>query len=272
MPIKSDTLATKGRPDSSHFLSGDRRWRPITAIAGYLTTLIVPAAHHTTHESGGSDAIKLDDLAVPDDNTDLNASTTKHGLMPKGTGSTTTFYRSDFTQAAPAGTGAMTLIEEQNPSSTGVVTFSSLGAYTHLKILYSARGTEVATATSINLTFNSDTGSNYDAQRSVFSTTTSLADQVAQASAIIANISAANAPASYATGGEITVHNYRGTTFFKQAFCAQAGALVAQSTTNINTRLFSAWWRSTAAITSITLTLASGNYVAGSKFSLYGMS
>jgi len=40
-------------------------------------------AHHTTHESGGSDAIKLDDLAAPDDNTDLNVSTSKHGLCPK---------------------------------------------------------------------------------------------------------------------------------------------------------------------------------------------
>lgn len=43
---------------------------------------------------------KLDDAAAADDNTDLNASTTKHGLQAKGTGSTTTFYRSDNTQAA----------------------------------------------------------------------------------------------------------------------------------------------------------------------------
>ena len=40
-------------------------------------------AHHATHESGGSDAIKLDDLAAPDDTTDLNVSTAKHGLTPK---------------------------------------------------------------------------------------------------------------------------------------------------------------------------------------------
>lgn len=35
------------------------------------------------HESGGSLAVKLDDLAAPDDNTDLDVSTTKHGLTPK---------------------------------------------------------------------------------------------------------------------------------------------------------------------------------------------
>lgn len=44
--------------------------------------------------------IKLDDLGTPDDNTDLNVSMSRHGLMPKGTGATDTFYRSDGTQAA----------------------------------------------------------------------------------------------------------------------------------------------------------------------------
>lgn len=39
--------------------------------------------HASDHQSGGTDAIKLDDLAAPDDNTDLNASTSKHGLMQK---------------------------------------------------------------------------------------------------------------------------------------------------------------------------------------------
>lgn len=43
----------------------------------------VPGAHASTHQSGGSDSIKLDDLAAPDDNTDLNASTSAHGLLRK---------------------------------------------------------------------------------------------------------------------------------------------------------------------------------------------
>ena len=42
-------------------------------------------AHASNHESGGADAIKLDDLAAPDDNTDLNAGTTAHGLLLKAT-------------------------------------------------------------------------------------------------------------------------------------------------------------------------------------------
>lgn len=62
----------------------------ILTLQRQIATLVTsgttnPAAHHTTHESGGSDAIKLDDLAAPDDNTDLDASAAKHGLMPKWT-------------------------------------------------------------------------------------------------------------------------------------------------------------------------------------------
>jgi len=47
--------------------------------------------------------LKLDDLATPDDNTDLNATTTRHGLLPKLPGGTTNFLREDGTWAAPSG-------------------------------------------------------------------------------------------------------------------------------------------------------------------------
>lgn len=51
-----------------------------------LSNARTPTAHNTTHQSGGSDAIKLDDLSAPDDNTDLDVSTSAHGLAPKITG------------------------------------------------------------------------------------------------------------------------------------------------------------------------------------------
>jgi len=44
------------------------------------------ATHATQHRSAGTDSIKLDDLAAPDDNTDLDYSIFKHGLTPKGMG------------------------------------------------------------------------------------------------------------------------------------------------------------------------------------------
>jgi hypothetical protein len=42
-------------------------------------------------------AIKLDDFATPDDNTDLNATTTHHGLLPKLSNNTRQFLRGDGT-------------------------------------------------------------------------------------------------------------------------------------------------------------------------------
>lgn len=62
-----------------------------------------PLVHATRHQSGGADPIKLDDLAAPDDNTDLNASASAHGLMQKYPGGTTNFLRADGTFAAPPG-------------------------------------------------------------------------------------------------------------------------------------------------------------------------
>lgn len=47
--------------------------------------------------------VKLDDFTAPDDNTDLNASTSLHGLLLKLGGGTTNFLRADGTWAEPTG-------------------------------------------------------------------------------------------------------------------------------------------------------------------------
>lgn len=77
---------------------------PWTGISGKPSTF-APSAHNTSHQAGGSDIIKLDDLGTPDDNTDLNATTGVHGLLPKLGGGTTNFLRADGTWAAPASGG-----------------------------------------------------------------------------------------------------------------------------------------------------------------------
>lgn len=71
-----------------------------SALATLLSGLVTPAAHATTHKSGGSDSIKLDELAAPTDVTTLNASTSAHGLAPKGTNTSNSFYRDDNSWAS----------------------------------------------------------------------------------------------------------------------------------------------------------------------------
>ncbi len=77
-----------------------------------------PTAHHTSHEAGGSDKIKLDDLEPPDDNTDLNASATKHGLMCKLSGSVSEVFRGDGTFGVAGGVGGV-YITSVPPTSLG---------------------------------------------------------------------------------------------------------------------------------------------------------
>ncbi len=66
-----------------------------------------PQAHASSHQSGGADQIRLDNLQAPEDNTDLDFSTSLHGLVPKGTDTGTAFLRDDGTWATPAGAGTV---------------------------------------------------------------------------------------------------------------------------------------------------------------------
>lgn len=66
---------------------------------------LLPATHATTHQSGGGDPIKLDDLAAPDDNTDLNAGISQHGLLPKLSNDAGTFLNGTGGWSAPLGSG-----------------------------------------------------------------------------------------------------------------------------------------------------------------------
>ena len=54
-------------------------------ISGVLA-LAQLVEHQDTHKGGGSDALKLDELATPNDNTDLDATAGHHGLLPKLSG------------------------------------------------------------------------------------------------------------------------------------------------------------------------------------------
>jgi hypothetical protein len=61
-----------------------------------------PTSHATSHASGAGDAIKIDDLAAGDDNTDLNASTSAHGLLPKLDNNSAHFLDGTGTWSTPA--------------------------------------------------------------------------------------------------------------------------------------------------------------------------
>jgi hypothetical protein len=63
--------------------------------------------HAANHASGGGDAVKLDDLAAPDDNTDLDVSTSAHGLAPKAPNDATKYLNGVGGYSVPAGGGGL---------------------------------------------------------------------------------------------------------------------------------------------------------------------
>lgn len=62
-----------------------------------------PTAHATTHKSGQSDAIKLDEFTAPTDNTNLNVSKDQHGLCPKLPDDDTKFLNGKGGYTTPSG-------------------------------------------------------------------------------------------------------------------------------------------------------------------------
>lgn len=65
----------------------------------------VTSAIQTQLNAKATTSTKLDDFATPDDNTDLNASNARHGLLRKLDDDTTHFLRGDGAWAIPAGGG-----------------------------------------------------------------------------------------------------------------------------------------------------------------------
>ena len=80
-------------------------------------------SHTLRHQSGGADAVQLDDLAAPDDNTDLDFSTTAHGLVPKGT-NVGNFLKDDGSWAAAG--GKLNLIGTAVASDSASLTITGL--------------------------------------------------------------------------------------------------------------------------------------------------
>jgi hypothetical protein len=170
-----------------------------------------------------------------------------------------------------SGAGAIVLISTQTPTGTGVVTFSSLGAYNSLMITALGRSDAAAADVAVAMTFNSDTGSNYDYQRLIVQNTSVTSDSTMAGSSIeVGAIPAASAPSGLASTFEINISDYGGTTFQKTVtveYILKTGT----STGDLFEVINSGYWRNTAAITRIDITLSSGNWVAGSRVSLYGV-
>jgi len=79
-----------------------------TEIDASLDDARTPTAHATSHKSGGTDAIKLNELAAPDNVTTLNVTTSRPGLCPILPNDSTKFLNGVGAYTVPVGGNTIT--------------------------------------------------------------------------------------------------------------------------------------------------------------------
>lgn len=173
---------------------------------------------------------------------------------------------------AAASVGAV-ISDQLLVSPAAVITFASIpGTYASLVIAYQCRGDASATIIEMRVRVNGDTGSNYNFQwvRTANATLASGAT-VATSTARLTYFPAANATSGYAGDGTFEIVNYAGSTFFKtvqiKSSREENGAAA-----NMRNEWGHLTWKNTAPITQIELLPSGGNFIAGSRFTLYGIS
>lgn len=152
-------------------------------------------------------------------------------------------------------------------SAQSSVTLNSFSGYTDLVLVSNMRSTSSGNQ-EFQINFNSDTGSNYSYTRLAGDGSSAFSDRGSNRT----YIDGGYMPGSNSTSGVFglnicSIMNYSNSTTYKTAIYRwnDAGAVNAYAAAEV------ALWRSTSAITSITLKMSSGNLDIGSTFTLYGI-
>ncbi len=227
-------------------------------------TDVIGTDEYVLARSGASKKITAADLLVAD----------TVSFTPAGTISSTDVQGAIEEVAAEAGaTSALTQIYD-NLLVAAAANFditSIPGSYNHLWLILYLRGTKSATSVQPRLTFNNDTGTNYDSQKQYASAGTGGAGgTIGQAYIDLTDASAASSDTGAVSAIEALIPQYAGTTFHKTV-TGKGFNPRAYSSGNEYVMNTGGLWKNTAAITRITVTPDSNNWDAGSRATLYGM-
>ena len=148
--------------------------------------------------------------------------------------------------------------------SQSSIDFTSLPAtFAHLMIRVLARGDTAATTVGMNVRFNGDTSTNYDdGSQSIGSS---------QTSGFVGNISGANAQANSFGSYSLWIPHYAQATSFKNLISLGFHATASGGGNIVNWSQGVIWKLAPVAINEVTLLPGSGNFVAGSRASIYGL-
>lgn len=262
------TAAPAVTDDSGDGYAVGSRWLDTTNDKEYvcLDATAGAAVWTETTATGGGGALTVEEV----DGSPTDSAVTKL-VFPNGT----LAIASHIATYTPAGGGgALTQIATQDvASAVASVTFSSIpGTYRDLVLVGVTRTDSANASDHIQFRANGDTGANYDWQTFVaLGTTNAAAEGIGVTFADLAEATGGGTGTAIPGSFTLDIADYAGTTFHK-SFRATSVARISTGGSGQRDRLASGFWRSTAAITSLTAFPAAGNFVAGSRFALYGRS
>jgi hypothetical protein len=151
-------------------------------------------------------------------------------------------------------------------SAAASIVFSSIAPdYAHLMLFLYGRSDTAATITTVHARLNGDAGANYD-----WILPSPATETFGATGAVFADIAAATAGANLFGGSILFLPHYAGSTNNK-VILALSGNKVGVVTGDLLMRIRAGFWRSSAAINSITLTPTAGNFAAGARATLLGI-
>ena len=173
---------------------------------------------------------------------------------------------------AGGGAGAFDLLETTTlTSSASSVTFTGLGAYSdykHLQIRMVSRATDAASADSLYINLNNDSGNNYSYHR-LLGTGTGVASSAATSLPFaFLGIHPANSLAAGVFGAHV-VDILDAFSSSKNSTIRSLGGVADSGFNAIG--LYSGLWMNSNAVTQIGLTTSGTAFTIGSRFSLYGV-
>lgn len=171
---------------------------------------------------------------------------------------------------------SLDLIEGKNANAGAVASFDFQiipAVYFKLVIDLYARGDTAATSFNLHTTVNNDGSALYDSELAAINGAAPALggnQQLAQAYWLVSVMAAANAPAGAFDSVCLELPAYANTNGQKVGTMSGTRKL-ANSTGNLYTHVGSFWYRSTNAISRITLTPSAGNFAQYSTARLYGV-
>ncbi len=156
---------------------------------------------------------------------------------------------------------------------SSTITFTSIpSTYQHLQIRYIARDTlGTADVAGLLLRFNSDSGTNYTRHYLLADGASVYTGGSTSRTSINGGlVLSGGSPASVFAAGVIDILDYDDTNKYK-TYRVLSGVDTNGTSPPGYVDFESALWLSTSAVTSITITLPSGNYAEYSSFALYGI-